>query len=66
VFLLTGIAGMPNAMAGRLARSIDRGRRHLASAAITACTLSARHLAACDGEAFLALRAALLQRDLLP
>jgi len=68
VFLLTGIAGMLNVMAGRLARIIDRGRqltesparppgprdstfqveiqnlerrRHLASAAITACTLSA-------------------------
>jgi Protein of unknown function (DUF2721) len=66
-FLLTGIAGMLNVMAGRLARIIDRGRqltesaqlpqallalvagelqalerrRHLASAAITACTLSA-------------------------
>jgi len=68
VFLLTGIAGLLNVMAGRLARIIDRGRqltegpprppgprdgtlqvemqnlerrRHLASAAITACTLSA-------------------------
>lgn len=69
VFLLTGIAGMLNVMAGRLARIIDRGRqltegrpapaddtvavtietelhgldrrRHLASMAITACTLSA-------------------------
>ena len=68
VFLLTGIAGILNVMAGRLARIIDRGRqltegagerlvaksarldrelaslerrRHLASAAITACTLSA-------------------------
>lgn len=68
VFLLTGIAGMLNVMAGRLARIIDRGRyveqqqaqdtralapaqlrelavleqrRHFASAAITACTLSA-------------------------
>ena len=68
VFLLTGIAGVLNVMAGRLARIIDRGRqltegpserlvatsatlkqelvslerrRHLASAAITACTLSA-------------------------
>ena len=68
VFLLTGIAGMLNVMAGRLARIIDRGRqltegplqnadalspsqawelsslerrRHLASAAITACTFSA-------------------------
>lgn len=68
VFLLTGIAGMLNVMAGRLARIIDRGRhlterelpervresptyrveldslefrRHLASSAITACTLSA-------------------------
>jgi hypothetical protein len=68
VFLLTGIAGMLNVMAGRLARIIDRGRhlsegatptqqavivsnrlelqglehrRHLASAAITACTLAA-------------------------
>lgn len=66
-FLLTGIAGMLNVMAGRLARIIDRGRqltenaqlpqaiaalvagelealerrRHLASAAITGCTLSA-------------------------
>ena len=68
VFLLTGIAGILNVMAGRLARIIDRGRfltesesavanrasenlqtefanlerrRHLASTAITACTLSA-------------------------
>jgi len=67
VFLLTGIAGLLNVMAGRLARIIDRGRqltdkpvpheqlgdtarvelqnldrrRHFASAAITACTLSA-------------------------
>lgn len=68
VFLLTGIAGILNVMAGRLARIIDRGRqltegpqpaaapsvmpvleelvslerrRHFASAAITACTLSA-------------------------
>ncbi len=68
VFLLTGIAGILNVMAGRLARIIDRGRqltedpashnlhraeavqvelqnlerrRHLASIAITACTLSA-------------------------
>jgi hypothetical protein len=68
VFLLTGIAGMLNVMAGRLARIIDRGRRltespalletippealagelhslerrrRIASAAITACTLSA-------------------------
>ena len=68
VFLLTGIAGMLNVMAGRLARIIDRGRhltegvppaqlrdpavlelelaslerrRHFASSAITACTLSA-------------------------
>jgi hypothetical protein len=68
VFLLTGIAGLLNVMAGRLARIIDRGRtlteggkggdavrpdtvqfeqrslerrRHLASAAITACTLAA-------------------------
>lgn len=67
VFLLTGIAGCLNVMAGRLARIIDRGRhlseaplphqslraalreelqglerrRHLASSAITACTLSA-------------------------
>jgi len=68
VFLLTGVAGMLNVMAGRLGRIIDRGRRltegqvpaevlagervqtelrnlerrrHLASAAITACTLSA-------------------------
>ena len=68
VFLLTGIAGMLNVMAGRLSRIIDRGRklaesvqpgvsahpeairdelvtlerrRHLASAAITSCTLSA-------------------------
>ena len=66
VFLLTGIAGILNVMAGRLARIIDRGRqveaerppplephamqteleglerrRHLASAAITACTLAA-------------------------
>ena len=67
-FLLTGIAGLLNVMAGRLARIIDRGRRlsergvpdgpplsdaqadeltnlerrrHLASAAITACTLAA-------------------------
>lgn len=66
-FLLTGIAGMLNVMAGRLARIIDRGRRltehgnlsptmlaalqpeiqsldrrrHLASAAITGCTLAA-------------------------
>ena len=71
VFLLTGIAGLLNVMAGRLARIIDRGRqlgegrppesldtaalraellglerrRHLASAAITACTFSA--LAVC-------------------
>lgn len=68
VFLLTGIAGILNVMATRLARIIDRGRaltehsprqdlqpgeplyvefqsldrrRHLASAAITACTLAA-------------------------
>jgi hypothetical protein len=67
VFLLTGIAGILNVMAGRLARIIDRGRqlvesehppplapavmqrelqglerrRHLASAAITSCTLAA-------------------------
>jgi len=68
VFLLTGIAGILNVMAGRLARIIDRGRRlteqplppelqqgetvqvelqslerrrHLASAAITACTFAA-------------------------
>jgi hypothetical protein len=68
VFLLTGIAGILNVMAGRLARIIDRGRhlterelpiavtsspsfhvelaslefrRHLASSAITASTLSA-------------------------
>ena len=68
VFLLTGIAGVLNVMAGRLARIIDRGRqltehvipealqrggtlqaelkclerrRHLTSAAITACTFSA-------------------------
>jgi len=68
VFLLTGIAGMLNVMAGRLARIIDRGRRiaedahgealaagdplqielrsleyrrHLAGAAIAACTFSA-------------------------
>ncbi len=68
VFLLTGIAGLLNVMAGRLSRIIDRGRtltehepppalrdpsllerelrtldlrRYLASAAITACTLSA-------------------------
>ena len=68
VFLLTGIAGILNVMAGCLSRIIDRGRhlteapsstlplpleklaielrllerrRHLASAAITACTLSA-------------------------
>jgi len=68
VFLLTGIAGILNVMAGRLARILDRGRqltehdlprpvdgvgtidvelqslerrRHLASAAITACTFSA-------------------------
>jgi hypothetical protein len=68
VFLLTGIAGLLNVMAGRLTRIVDRGRRvienrdgmdpaarkdldhelqnleyrrHLASAAITACTLSA-------------------------
>lgn len=68
VFLLTGIAGILNVMAGRLSRIIDRGRhlterefppavrnsptfrielenlefrRHLASSAITACTLSA-------------------------
>lgn len=64
-FLLTGIAGLLNVMAGRLARIIDRGRhlteagaapladlqqrelasldrrRHLASAAITGCTLAA-------------------------
>jgi MFS family permease len=68
VFLLTGIAGMLNVMASRLARIIDRGRhlaenpmaqaqiapaaaaqeletleqrRHLASAAIFACTFAA-------------------------
>jgi hypothetical protein len=68
VFLITGIAGMLNVMAGRLGRIVDRGRcltevpssrailspdkitfelrclerrRRLASAAITACTLSA-------------------------
>jgi len=66
VFLLTGIGGILNVMAGRLARIIDRGRalmegrvplgehasvaleqqsleqrRHLTSAAITACTISA-------------------------
>ena len=68
VFLLTGIAGILNVMAGRLARIIDRGRRltedpmrpevraedalaielqsleqrrHVSSAAITACTFSA-------------------------
>jgi hypothetical protein len=68
VFLLTGIAGILNVMAGRLARIIDRGRsltegngpsepqlaasvdaelhsldrrRHLASAAINACTFAA-------------------------
>jgi hypothetical protein len=68
VFLLTGIAGILNVMAGRLARIIDRGRyltegavrpeilsgellvvelqsldrrRHLASLAITSCTISA-------------------------
>lgn len=68
VFLLTGIAGTLNVMAGRLSRIIDRARfltesdrlpraldaqrvqeelhslerrRYLASAAITACTLSA-------------------------
>jgi len=68
VFLLTGVAGILNVMAGRLARIIDRGRqltehpvpqqlqlteklqselqglerrRHFASAAITATTLSA-------------------------
>ncbi len=68
VFLLTGIAGLLNVMAGRLSRIVDRGRflvesplgmtvvpaekrmtellslerrRHFASAAITACTLSA-------------------------
>lgn len=68
VFLLTGIAGVLNVMAGRLARIVDRGRqltegraaqrdrdgkevqtelrslerrRHLASSAITASTLSA-------------------------
>lgn len=68
VFLLTGVAGILNVMAGRLARIIDRGRqltehelpnhmqdsatveielrslerrRHLASAAIVACTFSA-------------------------
>ena len=68
VFLLTGIAGILNVMAGRLGRIIDRARfltetgegerlltpekltdelaslerrRHLASAAITSCTLSA-------------------------
>jgi hypothetical protein len=68
VFLLTGIAGILNVMAGRLARIIDRGRhlteghvkpdvlsnaqvnielqsldrrRHLASRAITSCTISA-------------------------
>ena len=75
VFLLTGIAGMLNVMAGRLARIIDRGRqltegpsrrliassaslhreltsleqrRHLASAAITACTLPCAHRAGDD------------------
>jgi len=64
VFLLTGIAGILNVMAGRLARIIDRARRltedrtdslmqfsieigsleqrrHVASAAITACTSAA-------------------------
>jgi Protein of unknown function (DUF2721) len=88
VFLLTGIAGVLNVMAGRLARIIDRGRaltegtpplrlhmadslefelanlerrRHLASSAITACTLSA--LLVCTVIAALFLEA-LLQADL--
>lgn len=88
VFLLTGIAGILNVMAGRLARIIDRGRqltegplanepqmgstvhvelqsleqrRHLASAAITACTFSA--LLVCTVIAALFLEV-LLQVDL--
>ncbi len=89
VFLLTGIAGILNVMAGRLARIIDRGRhlvehsgpqvimqpaeqlqlqlqnlerrRHVASAAITACTFSA--LLVCTVIASLFLEA-LLQIEL--
>jgi hypothetical protein len=88
VFLLTGIAGILNVMAARLARIIDRGRlltesppaaalgnvegmraelqsldlrRQLASAAITACTLSA--LLVCTVIAALFLEV-LLQIDL--
>lgn len=84
VFLLTGIAGILNVMAGRLARIVDRGRflaetqsamtviptnkrviellslerrRRLASAAITACTLSA--LLVCTVIALLFLEALL-------
>lgn len=77
VFLLTGIAGILNVMAGRLARIIDRGRslveggaavpdgslqaelaslehrRHLASAAITACTLAALLVCMVIGALFL-------------
>jgi hypothetical protein len=78
VFLLTGIAGILNVMAGRLARIIDRGRqltegvrsdpalaglgielraleqrRHLASAAITACTASALLVCAVTAALFL-------------
>ena len=41
VFLLTGIAGMLNVMAGRLELHNLERRRNLASAAITSCTLSA-------------------------
>lgn len=80
VFLLTGIAGLLNVMAGRLSRIIDRGRqltegepppalreptvlqselrlleyrRYLASAAITACTLSALLVCVVIGGLFL-------------
>ncbi|QCB45599.1 DUF2721 domain-containing protein [Hydrogenophaga sp. PAMC20947] len=87
-FLLTGIAGLLNVMAGRLARIIDRGRRlselsqppgaqlsanqneelhslerrrHLASAAITACTLAALLVCTVIGSLFLEV---LLQFDL--
>ena len=83
VFLLTGIAGILNVMAGRLARIIDRARRlteertdplmqfatelgnleqrrHVASAAITACTsaalLTCLVIAALFLEALLTLR----------
>lgn len=87
VFLLTGIAGILNVMAGRLARIIDRGRhlteghltpeilsgivlnvelqslerrRHLASRAITACTVSALLVCMVIGALFLEV---LLQLD---